>query len=106
MIKNSVFGLALAALIMLPAAARADDALTKLGRGAANTLTGWVEIPKNVYNTSKESDTLSGMTLGLAKGIGMGIVRTGSGIFEIVTFPFAVPKDYKPLLEPEYVFES
>ena len=26
----------------------AQDPFTKLGRGVANTLTGWVELPKNV----------------------------------------------------------
>ena len=82
----------------------AQDAFTKLGRGAANTLTGWVELPKNVYDTSVENNTFAGMTLGLAKGAGMALVRTGSGIFELATFPFPLPEEYKPILEPEYVF--
>ena len=82
----------------------ASDPFTKLGRGVANTLTGWVEIPKNIYNTSVEDNAFSGMTLGLAKGAGMGIVRTGAGIYEIATFPFPLPENYKAILEPEYVF--
>ncbi len=82
----------------------AQDAFTKLGRGVANTLTGWVELPKNVYDTSVEDNAFAGMTLGLAKGAGMTLVRMGSGIFELVTFPFPLPEEYKPILEPEYVF--
>ena len=82
----------------------ADDPFTKLGRGVANTLTGWVELPKNIYSTSVEQNAFSGMTLGLAKGAGMTLVRTGAGIYEIATFPFALPENYKPILEPEYVF--
>jgi putative exosortase-associated protein (TIGR04073 family) len=82
----------------------AQDPFTKLGRGVANVLTGWVEIPKNVYNTSREENAFSGMTLGLVKGIGLTIVRTGAGLFEAATFPFPVPENYKPVLEPEYVF--
>ncbi len=83
----------------------ANDAFTKLGRGVANTLTGWVELPKNIYDTSvQENNAFAGMTLGLAKGAGMTIVRTGAGIYEIATFPFPLPEDYKPILEPEYVF--
>ena len=82
----------------------AEDAFSKLGRGVANTLTGWVELPKNVYDTSVEENAFTGMTLGLAKGAGMTLVRTGAGIFEVVTFPFPVPEDYKAVLEPEYVF--
>jgi putative exosortase-associated protein (TIGR04073 family) len=82
----------------------AQDAFSKLGRGVANTLTGWVELPKNVYDTSVEDNALTGMTLGLAKGAGMTLVRMGAGIFEIATFPFPLPEDYEPLLEPEYIF--
>ena len=80
------------------------DAFTKLGRGVANVLTGWVELPKNIYNTSIEENAFAGMTLGLAKGLGMTLVRTGSGVYEVATFPFPLPDDYKPVMEPEYVF--
>ncbi len=82
----------------------AQDAFSKLGRGVANTLTGWVELPKNIHQTSVDENVFSGMTLGLAKGAGMTIVRTGAGIFEVATFPFPLPQDYKPILDPEYVF--
>lgn len=82
----------------------ANDAFTKLGRGVANTLTGWVEVPKNIQKTNEDENLLAACTLGLAKGVGMTIVRTGAGIFEAATFPFPVPKDYKPVLEPEYAF--
>lgn len=104
---KKILVLSLLALFFSTADAHAaEDPFSKLGRGVANTLTGWIEVPKNIYSTSHESNAFSGATLGLAKGAGMGIVRTGSGIFEILTFPFALPKDYKPILEPEYVFES
>ncbi len=98
---------AVVAAFVLPAVAvcfAAQDPFTKLGRGVANTLTGWVELPKNVYSTSVEQNALAGITVGLAKGAGMSIVRTSAGIYEIATFPFPLPQDYKPILEPEYVF--
>ena len=91
-------------VMSLTSACFAQDAFTKLGRGIANTLTGWVELPKNIYSTSVEDNPLAGVTLGLAKGAGMTLVRTGAGIYEIVTFPFPLPEAYKPILEPEYVF--
>ncbi len=99
-------GLLLVAVLMLTITtiAFAQDAFTKLGRGVANTLTGWVELPKNVYQTSVDENPFSGLTLGLAKGAGMTIVRTGAGIYEIATFPFPIPENYKPVIEPEYVF--
>ena len=93
-----------ALVLMTTTICYAQDAFTKLGRGVANTLTGWVELPKNIYNTSVEDNAFSGMTLGLAKGAGMTLVRTGAGIYEIATFPFPLPENYRPILEPEYVF--
>ena len=84
----------------------AQDPAKKLGRGLANVLTGWVELPKNIYDTSVEENVLSGLTMGLAKGVGMTIVRTGAGVYEAVTFPFPIPEDYQPVLEPEYVFSE
>jgi putative exosortase-associated protein (TIGR04073 family) len=84
----------------------AQDPAKKLGRGLANILTGWVELPKNIYETSVEENVLSGLTMGLAKGIGMTIVRTGAGVYETVTFPFPIPEDYQPVLEPEFVFNN
>ncbi len=93
-----------ALVIFTATACLAQDPFTKLGRGIANTLTGWVELPKNIYNTSVQDNPLAGVTLGLAKGAGMTLVRTGAGIFEIATFPFPLPEAYKPILEPEYVF--
>jgi len=48
----------------------AQDPAKKLGRGLANILTGWVELPKNIYDTSVEDNPLSGLTIGLAKGVG------------------------------------
>ena len=106
MIKRSIasFAAALVIVALTAGPALAGDPFTKLGRGAANLLTGWVEIPKNIYTTSVEDNVFTGITLGLAKGAGMTIVRTGAGIFEIATFPFPIPDDYKPILDPEYVF--
>jgi putative exosortase-associated protein (TIGR04073 family) len=101
-LRGSLF--AVMAIMIVCATSYAQDPFTKLGRGVANTLTGWVELPKNVYATSVEDNAFTGMTLGLAKGAGMTLVRTGAGIYEIVTFPFPLPENYKPILEPEYVF--
>lgn len=80
-----------------------QNALQKLGRGIANIVTGWIEIPKNIYETSQDENIALGLTVGLAKGLGMSIIRTGAGIYDTVTFPFPIPEDYEPLLEPEYV---
>lgn len=105
MAKKAAVGLVVALVALsVPAVCFADDAFTKLGRGVANTFTGWVELPKNIHSTSVEDNVFTGVTLGVAKGAGMTIVRTGAGIYEVATFPFPVPQDYRPILEPEYVF--
>ena len=83
-----------------------NNAFTKLGRGAANTLTGWLEVPKNVYVTSSEKNPLMGISYGLLKGLGLGIARTAVGLYEVITFPFPLPADYEPIMAPEYVLES
>ena len=104
--KALIISLALVMILSVATASFAQDPAKKLGRGVANILTGWVELPKNIYNTSIETNPLVGLTVGTAKGIGMTIVRTGAGVYEVVTFPFPLPEDYMPILEPEFVFQT
>ena len=96
-------------LISTPAHAvqmEAGKAATKLGRGAVNTVTGWVEIPKCIHETAQGSGAVAGMTWGLLRGLGHGFIRTVAGVYELVTFPFPAPPDYEPVMEPEYVFSN
>jgi putative exosortase-associated protein (TIGR04073 family) len=77
---------------------------TKGVRGAANILTGWVEIPKQIYVTGKETGWLRGSIIGPLKGIGMTVVRTVSGAGELLTFFVAYPGFYDPWFEPRFVW--
>jgi putative exosortase-associated protein (TIGR04073 family) len=104
--KGLIIAIVMVMVLALATASYAQDPAKKLGRGLANILTGWIELPKNIYDTSVEDNPLAGLTIGLAKGIGMTIVRTGAGIYEVVTFPFPIPEDYGPVLEPEFVFSE
>ena len=75
--------------------------LNKLGRGVANALGGWLEVPWNIgheYTTQK--DRVAGAFTGLVTGLVKGVARTGVGVFEVVTFPFPVPQGYAPVLDP------
>jgi putative exosortase-associated protein (TIGR04073 family) len=83
---------------------RAGGAAGKLVRGLANAVTGWVEVPKRVHQTSQASGAAAGFTWGLARGLGYGFIRTVGGVYETVTFPFPAPPDYRPVIQPEYVF--
>lgn len=79
-------------------------AFTKLSRGFMNIITGWVEIPKRIYEVSEESGAMSGFTWGLLLGIGRGFIRTAAGCYELVTFPYPAPPNYQSVIQPEYVF--
>lgn len=115
--KKSIKVIAVSALILciaavaLPAFAQEGSAIEKigkkLGRGIVNIATGWVELPKNIYDTSVETNNpLMGITYGTLKGVGMTVVRTGAGAYDVATFLFPIPKDYEPILKPEFVFEE
>ena len=90
--------------ISVVALAEDNNALTKLGRGLANAVTGVVEVPKQIYLVSKEREPVTGITYGTAKGICYGLLRTGAGVYDSVTF--AIPPYDKPIMEPEYAFEG
>ncbi|MBI3321995.1 MAG: exosortase system-associated protein, TIGR04073 family [Candidatus Omnitrophica bacterium] len=109
--KAAAVGSTLIALVMLAGAAPAfaepmesGKAFTKLTRGAINIVTGWVEVPKRISETSKQSGTAAGFTWGLLRGIGHGFIRTSAGVYEFLTFPFPAPPGYEPVIQPEYVF--
>lgn len=96
-----------AVILMLLNVASAGYAQTmgdKLHRGLTNILTGWFEIPSNMGPGIAKHDFVSAFFIGLPKGCGMAVVRTVAGVYDTATFLFPVPKDYKPLLEPEFAF--
>lgn len=84
----------------------AGKAFTKLTRGFINIVTGWVEIPKRVQETSQTSGTAAGFTWGILRGLGHGFIRTAAGFYELFTFPFPAPPGYEPVIQPEYVFTN
>ncbi|MFA6281314.1 MAG: exosortase system-associated protein, TIGR04073 family [Candidatus Omnitrophota bacterium] len=99
-------GLFILGLFVVSVGAFAEDhnALTKLGRGVTNALTGVVEIPKQVYLVSMEKEPVTGATYGTAKGICYGLLRTAAGVYDTVAF--AIPPYDKPIMEPAFVFEG
>ena len=79
-----------------------ENALTKLGRGLNNALTGWIEIPDHMYEVSKEHNVGMGMTYGAVKGAAYCTARTTAGAIEAGTF--MLPEYDKPIMEPKYKF--
>lgn len=94
--------LAASCVLFVPMISQADTALQKAGRGAAAITTPFLEIPGNIITTTEREGAAAGWTEGLAKGIGMFIVRPAIGFYELVTAPFPAPANYEPILTPEY----
>ena len=105
-------GLALALSVAQPAMAAGvrltgeRSAGDKLVRGLANFFTGFLEIPRNIHNTTESSGMLTGWTVGLGKGLGYTALRMLAGVYEVITFPLPIPEDYRPLIEPEFVWDA
>ncbi|CAN5283535.1 hypothetical protein BH09SUM1_BH09SUM1_15500 [soil metagenome] len=83
-----------------------DKIFHKLGRGIVNVLTGWVEIPKNIAKEWRRTDPFTGTVVGLIKGLGWGIARTFAGFYEVISFPFPVPRNYEAIMQPEFVLPT
>jgi len=78
----------------------------KMVRGISNAALGWWELPKQINRTFHEDGVAMGLTVGPLKGIGMTLVRTVSGVSEILTFPSPYPGFYDPYFEPEFVWQE
>lgn len=95
------------AALLLPEAALAQEytAARKVGRGLAGMTLGVLEVPGNVVQETRTNGVFSGMTVGLAMGVGKLVARELVGVYEFVTAPFAVPENYEPILQPEFSWQ-
>ncbi len=85
----------------------AKDTGEKLTRGVANVLSGVLEVPKTIGEEWKASNNaFVGVVAGTFKGLAWWIARTGSGLWDVVTFPFPLPSNYDPLFKPDYVWRD
>jgi len=90
----------------LPKPTGIEKSLTKLGRGISNILFGWAEVPMTFDRKLNEGKPLAYL-VGVAPVLGTAraLMRTGSGVFEVVSFPFTDKAvNYEAVLEPEYIF--
>lgn len=90
----------------LPKPTGLEKSLTKLGRGFSNILLGWAEIPVTFDKKYKEGKPL-GYLIGVVPVLGTAraLMRTSTGVFEAVTFPFSNEDvNFEAVLEPDYIF--
>ncbi len=72
----------------------------KLGAGLSNMALGFLEIPKNIVNTSNEVNFAMGITGGVLKGVLYAGGRTICGIVDFLSFPAPT----EPLTTPQFVW--
>jgi len=67
----------------------------KLAGGIEKTATGWTEVPKEMAETTEETNVVEGVTVGTVKGTGKAVVETAEGVVESATFfiPDAAPAE-------------
>lgn len=98
-------------LLVVPNSFAANDAIHKLGRGITNVVTAPVEIPKEIRahwikGSEKTYHIIVWIFCGFVKGTVMTTARAGSGVWDVVSSPVSIPKDYQPILKPDYVFDD
>ncbi len=81
-----------------------DSPVNKMGQGAINALTSWVDVPSKITEQTHEHNIIAGCTLGLGEGLAVGLARVGSGFVDMATFSMS-PYD-EPLMEPKYKVEK
>lgn len=72
--------------------------VNKFARGVGNLFTGWLEVPLNIQKQYDERDTATSLLAGTGIGIAKGFVRTGVGLYEMLTFWLPYPPRFGPVL--------
>lgn len=81
-----------------------DGALRKLGRGLANVVTCPAELIRTPELTGRKDGYVAALSVGILKGAFRTLLRGVTGVFEVVTFPVEIPKDFAPIVQPEFVY--
>ena len=65
----------------------------KLEKGVIQLGTSIIDIPKAIYNEStSRGNPISGVPIGILKGVGNAVANIFSGVFNIITCPFPRPE--------------
>jgi putative exosortase-associated protein (TIGR04073 family) len=67
----------------------------KLVGGISDAATGWAEVPREMTETTKDTNIIEGVTVGTIKGAGEAVVKTTKGVIDTATFymPDSEPKE-------------
>ena len=75
---------------------------TKLGSGFSNIGLCFVELPKNIINTTNDTNLAFGLTGGLLKGVLHMVGRAMAGTVDTLTFPIPTV----PITNPPFVWQG
>ena len=77
----------------------------KFSRGLANALGGFIaEVPYNIASINDQEGS-NALPYGTFRGISRGLLRTGAGLYEMITAPFPTNKGkYTPILRNQDVW--
>ena len=81
-----------------------NSPVSKMGTGLVNTTTGWTDVPLKMSEESGKTNPLIGWTVGFGQGLAKGAIRTGAGIYDVITF--ALPPYDEPIMQPEHKVEK
>lgn len=84
----------------------AEGSMRKLGRGVANVATGPLELIRTPSLVNEREGWIAGLTVGITQGISAMVVRELAGALEVATFFIPIPKHFKPIVTPEFVFQD
>jgi len=101
-----VTAMALFFTMIAPPVYAKDNPATKLGRGLANLLTGWVEVGAEISRQLEKKGEIAAIFVGPVLGLCKAVGRTAVGAYDAFTFPFPLPAGYKPVIEPEFVMQD
>ena len=81
-----------------------DDALRKLGRGLANIASCPAELIRTSELVGRKDGYVAALSVGLVQGAFRVVARGAVGIFEVATFYVGIPKGFRPIIQPEFVY--
>jgi putative exosortase-associated protein (TIGR04073 family) len=101
-----ILGMVLALAVVVSPLALADTLFDKLGRGVTNVVFCPGEYVRAAVQKTEQKGLTEGLFIAVFSGTYWTVIRALAGVYEIATFPIPLPRGYKPIMKPEFVFND